>query len=138
MEESRKKPIMIGVVIVCIALAVIITLANRKKDYSVDSISDTKLIWVKCRDCEEAYQTKLKDYLKYIQEHGVLGAPGAPPLICEKCGAEAVYEAVKCNKCGFIFEVGSVPNALRDTCPKCGYSETEEKRQRVLEERGRK
>jgi uncharacterized OB-fold protein len=71
-----------------------------------------------------------KDYFKYIQEHINPMSMTMPPLVCEKCGEESIYKAIKCEKCGAIFFDNVTPDDFRDRCPKCGYSKTEEIRKK--------
>jgi len=135
MEESKKKPIMIGVIVVCLAVAGIITWSRHGGGGGgVDSISDEEMIWVKCNNpaCKAEYQTSKKGYLKYVSDHANPMAPTAPALICEKCGEPSVFRAEKCMNpdCGIVFLRGVVPNDFADRCPECGRSETEEIRKR--------
>ena len=134
MEESRKKPIMIGAIVVCVAVAGAITYMNRSKSSDTfDNMKRGEMIWVKCRnpDCEAEYQIDEKDYFTYLRENPV--GLTTPPLFCEKCGEESVFKAVKCEKCGLVFEPGAVPKDFPDRCPnpQCGYSKTEEIRKRA-------
>jgi len=138
MEESRKKPIMIGAIVVCVAVAGAITYMNRSKSSgTIDNIKSGEMIWVKCRnsDCEATYQIDNKVYITYLRENPV--GLTTPALVCEKCGEESVYKAVKCEKCGLVFEPGAVPKDFPDRCPECGHSKTEERRKRALRDRGR-
>jgi ribosomal protein L40E len=130
MEEGKKKMIMIGVIVVCIVAAVIITVATHSGSSTggVDSIKRGEMIWIKCRDpkCENAWQMDKRDYYEYIEKYRV--GMVVPGIVCPKCGEKNGYRAEKCGKCEFVFERGSVPNALPDKCPKCGYSAMEELR----------
>ncbi len=125
MEDSKKKPIMIGVVVVCIVLAVAVTYKRSSESSGLESLAG-KLVWVKCRnaDCGAEYQMDSKDYYKYIEEHTT--GSFTPPLVCKECGEESIYLAVKCPKCGLVFFEGAVKNDFSDRCPKCGFSKTED------------
>ena len=140
MEESKKKPIMIGVIIVCFLLAGVIA---YKYSFSTPEGSGTavfkgQLVWVKCSntDCEAAYQIDKKGYFDSIEEL-VRQNPMAmetPPLVCEKCAQESIYRAEKCEKCGiFFFRGASGRGELSDKCPECGHSPMEELRKRARE-----
>lgn len=100
---------------------------------TIDSIQETKLTWVLCRndECKAAYQMGLREYFEYIQANANPMGP-APTLTCKKCGKQTVFRAFKCKNpdCGIVFVAGSVPNDFHDRCPKCGHSETEEIRKR--------
>jgi len=137
MEESKKKPIMIGVIVVCLAVAGIITYSRYSGGGGgIESISEKEMIWVKCRNpsCVAEYQMSKKAYHKYIKEHPNPNPmmPIAPPLICEKCGEPSIFEAIKCANpdCGIVFFKGSVPADHADRCPKCKQSATEESREK--------
>ena len=135
MEESRKKPIMIGVIVVCLIVAGLITFARRGGGGSgIDSISDDKMTWVKCSNpkCKAEYEMSEKQYFKELQQRFNPMARTSPPLTCEKCGKDSLFRACKCPYCGTVFIRDSVPNDLFDRCPKCGKSETEEIRKKRL------
>ena len=134
MEESKKKPIMIGVIVVCLALALLITFGRRGGGGGIKDISPEEMMWVKCNnpDCKAEYQMGKQAYFKYVEEHMDPMAMVAPPVACKECGKESVYRAEKCQNpdCGIVFFRGSVPNDFADRCPECGRSETEESRKR--------
>jgi hypothetical protein len=134
MEESKKKPIMIGVIVVCLALALLITFGRRGGGGGIEDISPEEMIWVKCNnpDCKAEYQMSKQAYFKYVEEHIDPVAMVAPPLVCKECGKASCYRAEKCQNpdCGIVFFRGSVPNDFADRCPECGRSETEESRKR--------
>ena len=126
MDESKRKPIYIAVIVVCLGLAGIITWKGSSGGGgTLDDIPDSEKLWVKCNNpgCGEAYQIDKKDYFLQIEERRrahpmLLQTPG---LICEKCGKESVFEAEKCEKCGRIFFSGSVQPHFVHLCPDCGY-----------------
>lgn len=134
MEESKKKPIMIGVIVVCLALALLITFGRRGGSGGIADISPEEMMWVKCNnpDCKAEYEMGKQAYFKYVEEHMDPMAMVAPPVVCKECGKESVYRAEKCQNpdCGIVFFRGSVPNDFADRCPECGRSETEESRKR--------
>jgi len=136
MEESKKKPIMIGVIIACLALTAIIIFGRRSGDGSgIDSISDEEMTWIKCNNpnCKAEYQMGLKAYHKYMAEHTNPAALTTQPLICKECGEQSAYRAEKCENpdCGIVFIQGSAgPGDFLDRCPKCKQSATEESRNR--------
>ena len=137
MEESKKKPIMIGVIIVCLAVAGIITYSRSGGGDSIDSIPDEEMVWVKCNNpaCKAEYQMSKKAYYKNIAEIANVMSPTAPPLVCEKCGENSVFLAEKCPKCGVVFFSNAAgPNDFSDRCPECGFSATEDSRERRKKE----
>jgi predicted RNA-binding Zn-ribbon protein involved in translation (DUF1610 family) len=136
MEESKKKPIMIGIILMCLVLAGAITYITRSRSPgNIESLKRGTMTWLKCRnpDCEHKYQIDLKDYFIYIRDHQDPMSMAAPAIACPNCGEESVYRAEKCEKCGLVFERGSVPNDFTDRCPECGYSETERRREEARE-----
>ena len=96
-----------------------------------------KSTWVKCREpqCGAEYQMNLKEYFVHMEEHADPRSLLPPPLVCKKCGQKSVYRAVKCEKCGLVFERGTVPRDFADRCPKCAYSKVEEARKRERDAR---
>jgi ssDNA-binding Zn-finger/Zn-ribbon topoisomerase 1 len=133
MEEGKKKMIMIGVIVVCIVAAVIITVATYSTSPGgIESIKrGTAMFWVKCRNpkCENTWQMDKRDYFDYIEKYRA--GMTVPAIVCPKCGEKSGYRAEKCGKCEFVFERGSVPNDVADRCPKCSYSATEEARKKA-------
>lgn len=127
MEDSKKKSIMIGIIVVCLVAAAAITYINRpKSDRSFDNIPADATIWMKCRNpaCEAVYEMNEREYNKRVQIDE--DSMKARPMRCEKCGEDSAYRAEKCEKCGFVFERGTVLGDLPDRCPECGYSKMEE------------
>jgi len=139
MEDSKKKPIMIGVIVVCIIVAGLITFARRSGGSGgIDDIPDDKMTWVKCSNpsCKAEYEMGEKQYQKDMRERFNPMAP-PPPLACEKCGKDSVFKACKCANpsCGIIFIRGIAgQNDHQDRCPDCGQSEIEEIRRKRLAE----
>jgi len=134
MEESKKKPVMVGIVVGCLVLAGVITLITRSGGSGSTSQFKGQPMWVKCNnpDCGAEYEMDTKEYFDYVREH--TRGPSIPPLPCKQCGEESVFRAVKCEKCGHIFIYGaSGAGDFGDRCPECGYSKTEEMRKRSRE-----
>lgn len=126
MEDSKKKPLMIIVIVICLIVAVVISLATRSKKGGLSALEGKKVL-VKCRKCGASYETDHKEFQEYKIEHRSDNRT-VVPVPCKECGEEATFEAVKCNKCGNVFERGSVKQKMPDTCPKCGFSQIEEDR----------
>ncbi len=139
MEESKKKPIMIGAIIVCFLLAGV--MAYKYSFSPEESGKDEftgQLVWVKCNntDCGEAYQMDKKGYFDSVEELvRQKMTMETPSLVCEKCGKESVYRAEKCPKCAVIFFRGAAGRSdFADRCPECSYSKSEETRKQAREE----
>jgi hypothetical protein len=133
MEDSKKKPVMIGVIVVCIIVAGLITLAKRGGGVGggINDIPEGKMTWVKCSNpsCNAEYEMSEKQYYKELQERFNPLARGQTPLTCKKCGKDSLFQAVKCANpsCGIVFIKGIAgQNDFPDRCPKCGQSKTEE------------
>jgi predicted RNA-binding Zn-ribbon protein involved in translation (DUF1610 family) len=133
MDESKKKPLMIGIIVVClVAAGAIFWFTRSGGGGSIDDIPDDEMTWVIClnKSCNATYQIPLKQYYKTISEATVNPMGPPPALTCKECGKAMVYKAEKCQNpaCGIVFRSGSVPNDFQDRCPKCGKSATEELR----------
>jgi hypothetical protein len=139
MEDSKKKPIMIGVIVVCLTVAGFITYTKHSSSGGgIDDLSDDEMTWVKCRnsECNAEYEMALKGYYKYMEENADPLARSAPGLPCEKCSKNSAFIAEKCGNpdCAIVFTKGSVPNDFADRCPECKRSETEEIRNKRKKE----
>ena len=136
-----KNTVCIIIIVVCFIAAGV--LAYKYIFTSGDSqISADKMTWVKCNNpaCNATYEMSLRKYIDEVKERASANpmAMTNPPLTCEKCGKDSVYLAVKCENpdCGHVFIEGiSGASDLRDRCPKCKQSATEESRKRTLAER---
>ena len=132
MDESKKKAVMITAIVACLVLAVAITFRNSGKSGGIGTLDSGEMWWVKCSnpDCGTSYTMDKKEYLETLQERSKeKGAGGsAIALVCQECGEESIYQAVKCKKCGNIFFAGAVRRDFTDRCPECGYSTMEESR----------
>jgi len=132
MEESRKKPIMIAVIVVCLGVAAFITFRGRGGGDALDDIPGDAMVWVKCNNpsCNAEYEMNEREYRKLMREQLFDPDAPSPPLTCEKCGKPSLYAAVKCGNpaCGIVFFKGAVPNDFEDRCPKCKVSKMEEAR----------
>jgi phage FluMu protein Com len=135
MEEGRKKPIMLGVIVVCFVLAGVIYLKTRSGGADYRRLKGQT--WVVCRNdtCGHSWQMDLVDYHEFIEKNADPRVPLAPPVTCPECGEPSGYRAVKCAQCGAVFEEGTVPADFADKCPKCGYSQTKVNRDKAAEER---
>jgi hypothetical protein len=128
MEDSKKKPIMIGVIIVCLVLAGVITFATRSgSSGGVEDLKRGVMYWVKCtaEDCEHEWEMDRKDYFQYLKEHQDPMSMSAPGVECDECGEESGFRAEKCEQCELIFIRGTVPHDFADRCPDCSHSKTE-------------
>ncbi len=140
MEDSKKKPIMIGVIIVCFAVAgLVFFMKGSGGSGGINSIPEGNMTWVKCSNpsCKTEYEMGERAYFTAVKErvNPMARSSSPPPLACEKCGKDSLFRAEKCanTSCGTVFIQGIAgPNDHADRCPKCGQSEIEEIRKRRL------
>ena len=121
---------------VCIVGAIVVFVSRRNKGGAgIDSIADSKMIWVKCAKCNQGYEMGEKQFYREQEEKARANPspiPVAMPLKCQKCGQDAIRKAYKCEKCGEVFFANSVQADFEDRCPKCKHSATEAKRKARL------
>ena len=141
MEDSKKKPIMIGIIVVGLGVAGLVTFMGGGDGGGVDSLSDDKTVWVKCNNpaCNAEYEMGEKSYYKELEANINPNpmARSAPALPCKECNKQSLYGAEKCANpdCGIVFIQGIAgQNDFQDRCPDCGKSETEESRKRRMAE----
>jgi DNA-directed RNA polymerase subunit M/transcription elongation factor TFIIS len=116
MDAGKKKPIMLGIAIVCLVLAGGITYLRLAGN--PNEIAKGEMMWVKCANpnCNYEGQMEVREYARLCKA----SKSGLPK--CPKCGEESLLEAIKCEKCGIVFIPGTVQGEIRDRCPECGYS----------------
>ena len=134
MEDSKKKPVMIGVIVVCLIAAAVIFIKTSSQDSA--STAKGQMIWIKCADeaCGAEYQMDSEKFGLAIMKGGMPST--IPVLVCEKCGKETAYRAEKCPKCGTVFFKGAMgEQKFPDTCPKCGFSAVEEEQNAAAEKK---
>lgn len=135
--EDSKKPIMVGIVVVCLAAAGLISYFTYfKGSGGTGDIPADEMTWVKCSNnaCKAEYQISMRDYYKYLKEYADPFSSVMPPLVCNKCNQKSIYKAEKCGnpQCGIVFFTDSVRGDFSDRCPKCKRSETEESRKKRM------
>jgi len=132
MEESRKKMIKIGTIVVCLALATVVFIKHSKRGpRGLTSIPRGDVVWVKCSNpqCGAVYQMNKREFLEKVEERSAGGSPATAPLVtCKECQELSARWAVKCEKCGVVFFYGANRNDFPDRCPECGYSKRENMR----------
>ncbi len=121
------------VIVVCLVLALVIFLVTRSGGSGgADQLKRGEMMWVKCNnpDCKAEYQIDKKDYTTGLEEKVKVNplSSQTPALVCQKCGKESLFWAVKCESCGKMFFYGVVPSDFSDRCPDCKYSKTEAER----------
>jgi len=146
MGASRQKKTLFAIIIICLILAGFITYqknaAYKKKEAAeqtgIESIPPGEKTWIKCSnpDCKAEYQIPKREYFEnikqlsfsdvnYLMPYHDPNAKPTPPVTCNVCGKEDAYRAEKCQKCGLIFDRGTVRIDFVDRCPDCGFSKIE-------------
>ena len=137
MEESKKKPLMIGAVVVCLIVAIAITFRGKSsKNTGIKRFSGQEQ-WLKCTnpDCGAEYTMDKKKYFEWHQVHYSVSSAAGTGMACKECGEETAYEAIKCEKCGHVFFKGAAGADFIDTCPECDYSKIEDERKQAHQAR---
>lgn len=137
---KKKDAIYVTVIALCLVLVGVILLKRRSQSGGIESIPNGDMIFVKCTnpDCKAEYQTSMREYFRYVEEHTDPISQTPTPVICEECGKESVYRAVKCEHCGSVFFYGAVhQDSFEDRCPKCGYSKIEKNRKEAAGRRSK-
>ncbi|MBN2271146.1 MAG: hypothetical protein JXN61_11060 [Sedimentisphaerales bacterium] len=130
MDAAQKKPLMVGIIIVCFGVAAFISFRGRGGGVEVAEVPEDATIWVKCVNLKcnggnTVYEMNEREYLDFQREH--LAEDTTPGMVCPKCGKPSVFEAMKCPKCGNVFISGEAGReGFSDRCPKCKYSQREE------------
>lgn len=134
-----KNAIYLIVIVVCLLVAGFVTYKYVFAGSSggLSSIPEDELVWVKCNNpaCKAEYQMNKRKFFEEVEKRFNPLVQTTPPLVCEKCGQESLYEAVKCANCGNIFFKGVVHGDIEDRCPECGHSAIEDSRKARLAER---
>ena len=135
MEDSTKKPIMIIVIVACLAIAAWVTFKSDPEG-GANSIPESEMQWVKCNNpaCNAEYEMSKREYYKTLEENPNMNpmATGPIPLTCKECGKKSLFGAIKCSNpdCGKVFiegTGGTGPGDYPDRCPACGLSAVEER-----------
>lgn len=133
MDEEKKKYIMIGMIVACIALAGGITYLNMGG--SGGGSSGSSSVVMLCDSCGATYEVS-SDEFKELMRNSPMGRNPmmmAGPMIlpCKECNEIAAYRAIKCTQCEEIFVRGDAEDdKYPDRCPGCGYSSFEARAQR--------
>ena len=132
--QDIKKPITIIVTIICVIVAgtMIYKHLSEESTGNLDGFKG-QTMWMKCHNtnCRAEFQIDKQLYFDYERENiADIDATRPPGYPCPKCSEKSAYRAIKCSECEFVFERNSIPGHP-DKCPKCGYSELEQRGKRV-------
>jgi predicted Zn-ribbon and HTH transcriptional regulator len=120
-----------GIILVCLIVAGIVVFATRSGGSGgIGSLSNDNQKWVICLACNASYEMGERDFWEQLKEKSaeIANPRLAARLTCQKCGKDAVVEAIKCEKCGEVFPKGVVQGDYQDRCPKCKFSAMEARR----------
>ncbi len=120
--EKKQKQILL--VVVCLALAVGITIfTNLGGSSSGGGGNKTMQLLCVNEDCLAAYEITREEF-RLMPGTGRVSST----LICKECDEETAYIATICEKCGTVFIPDYESAEDFDRCPECGYSRYEESR----------
>ncbi len=126
MDDDKRKPVMIGIIITCIVLAVGVTICTSTGG-GTDSSDTAGSFLLLCTECNESFKMSRNELrTEMLQATG--GAPvgvveQTPAIACKSCGKNAAQLAIKCKSksCEAVF----IRDPQADFCPECGYSDEE-------------
>ena len=139
MDDDKKKQLMIGIIIACIALAIGITVYTN----TGSGKAEKRKIFILCSECNESFELSREEFTQKMQQAageggmgpmgqmGPIGPMGPPPVLtCSGCGKDTAQMATKCKSCDAVFIQNfqaAAEGDYPDKCPVCGHSEIEER-----------
>ncbi len=133
MDEDTKKKVMLGLIILCIVLAVGITVMTNRGGGSSSRSNEPIQMLCMNRECVMDFELSSKEYRAQIMQGGMMG-PGPmaqTPIECPECSMRSAFRAVKCKKCETVFMQDYTSGDFPDRCPECDYSDTEVRRDKA-------
>ena len=133
MDPERKKQVMIGLIVLCLVAAVVITIATWGGDTIAPGPSGPVQMLCTAPQCGKAFEVSREDF---NQARAPKAHPDNPEtlvrptglliLTCPHCDQKAGRVAMKCKECSKVFIGGYGPgDKYPDRCPACGYSDRE-------------
>jgi len=128
MDEDTKKKVMLGLIILCLILAVGITMMTNRGGGGFGSRGNEP-VQMLCmnQECGADFELSSEEYKAQIMQGGMMG-PGPMaqmPIECPECGMRSAFRAVKCKKCETVFMQDYTSGDFPDRCPECDYSDIE-------------
>ena len=115
------------IIAVCTACAIGITVfMNRSNSEPIVKGSDIQML---CSACGYSFTFSSQEYDE-IRKNNIQkrGSARGSVFECPKCLKVAAQKAIKCPKCGNVFFADwGREKGYPDSCPKCGFSEIEQK-----------
>ncbi len=130
MDEDKKQKVMISVLVGCLVLVAALNIPRFFKGGSKSSVSRTVDLICLNPKCGADSEITREEYQEGIQNSGmVIGPMGmAGPVECPKCGEISAARGLKCKECSTVFMQKHGGDDYPDRCPKCGYSDIENRR----------
>lgn len=124
--EARDKKRVVVVAAILVLAGVIFFVTGSDDEDGIESIPADEIMTLMCRNerCGHVYEMEKRAYYELIEEVRNPQSFGWPRIECPKCSRKTIDRAVKCEKCGNVFFMYSVPNDFPDKCPKCGFSKS--------------
>ena len=130
MEEDKKKKVMLGLIILCLVLAIGITVVTNMGGGSGSRSNEPVQMLCMNQECGMDFEMTTEDYREQMMQGGMMG-PGPmaqAPTECPECGMQSAFRAVKCKECETIFMQDYSSGDFPDRCPECEYSDIEARR----------
>ena len=132
MDEDTKKKVMLGLIILCLVLAIGITAVTNMGGSGSRSSEPVQMLCMN-QECRMDFELSSEEYSKQIMQGGMMG-PGPmaqTPIECPECSMRSAFRAVKCKKCETVFMQDYTSGDFPDRCPKCDYSDIEVRRNKA-------
>ena len=123
MTDESKKYLSIGIVIVCLSMAGIISYRTMFGGSSAAAGAGAALL---CTDCG-GFEISTEEFQEFMNKNSNTMMTGQSiELECPKCNQKTCYMAKKCKDCENIFVPGQTKDQeFPDRCPECGFSQME-------------
>ena len=126
MEDSKKKPLMLIIIGVCLSVAAIMFFFTRSQKAKIPGFEgETVALMCSNPDCQATHEMDKHEYYKYVQKNRNPLSLSAPPIVCKECGEESVLKAFNCEECDVVFLPYAAQGDLPGICPECGLRVTE-------------
>jgi len=131
MEESGKKKLMLTILMICVGLAVAVTMFTGG-GIGGDAGPSIQLLCAN-QECGHSFKVSTKKYNEMIADmmdkmDPEAGGQAMTVFYCPECDEKSLFVAIKCgNKtCGAVFFPAYGSQDRADRCPECGFSKSEE------------
>ena len=132
MEEDKKKKVMLGLIILCLILAIGITAVTNMSGSSSRSNKPIQMLCMN-EECGMDFEMTTEEYREQMMQGGMMG-PGPmaqAPIECPECSMQSAFRAMKCKECETIFMQDYSSGDFPDRCPECEYSDIEARRDKA-------